>query len=406
MSAPQNPFLQSVIGREYGAEHYCWSVLDDLFAIWPHVMAAVAILLTILNTYLMGPPAYLTGSICALALQLLLRYVLYRAYVQRGPNASLDRWLANFWLAAASSGFLWGLCLSLLLVDASPEARVTILTVGCVMIQSASSRAYMAPLPALSQSALMLSMLLGMTVAQGDYLMVPIAAMFVLFQLAYLRRLISLRLGQMEADLERTQLLGQLERTNTELRNANERLARHALTDGLTGLPNRRHLDRSFAELLANANGSGLPFSIVLIDVDHFKRFNDTYGHLAGDACLTAVGKAMIESGVRATDVIARYGGEEFALLLPNTDARTARLVAERMRILIGTINLSELPGKPAAITASLGIASKKHDEVATEEGLLSLADAALYAAKAEGRDRVRHADDVVLQDRTGRRRA
>lgn len=394
MLVPFRYLLQSAVGREYGSDRYGWSMLDDLFDLWPHAMAAIAILLTALNTYLLGDPQYIVWCVAALAVQLVARAIAKLAYRGRGSTDTIDRWLRVFWFAAAGSGLLWGLSLSLLLIDATPDARVTILTVGCVMVQSASARAYMAPFPALSQSGLMLAMLLGVTVAQGDLLIVPICVLFVLFQIAYIRRLIKLRLAQMQAESEKNALLNQLEKTNSELKHANERLARHALTDGLTGLPNRRHFDRSLSDLLARATRRNEAFSLVLIDVDQFKRFNDTHGHLAGDGCLAAVGKAMAET-IRGTDVIARYGGEEFALLLPQTGAEEARALAENLRRAIAAVDLSHLPGSPAPVTASLGIASKAAAGTIGAEQLIAQADEALYAAKHEGRDCVRHADDL-----------
>lgn len=397
MSVPSHYLLQSAVGREYGSDRHGWLMLDDLFDMWPHVMAALAILLTALNTYLLGDPHYIGWCVLALAVQLAARAIAKLAYRRRDSADPLDRWLTVFWFAAAGSGLLWGLSLGLLLVDATTNARVTILTVGCVMVQSASARAYMAPLPALTQSGLMLAMLLGVTVAQGDLLIVPICVLFVLFQIAYIRRLIGLRLGQMQAENEKNVLLSQLEKTNSELKHANERLARHALTDGLTGLPNRRHFDRSLSEMLARAVRREQPFSLVLIDVDLFKRFNDTYGHLAGDGCLTAVGKAMAEA-IRAADLIARYGGEEFALLLPDTGKDAACALAGNLRSAIAAVDLSHLPGHPASVTASLGIATRQANEATSPEQLIARADEALYAAKHEGRDCVRHADDLPVQ--------
>ncbi len=394
MIVPFNYLFQSVIGREYGADRHAWAILDDMFELWPHVMAAIAILLTALNTYLMGDPAYLSWSLLALAIQLIGRTIAKIAYSRRDRADPLDRWLHIFWVAAAGSGLLWGLSLSLLLIDAPADARVTILTVGCVMVQSASARAYMAPIQALSQSGLMLALLLGVTVVQGDVLIAPISILFVLFQVAYIRRLIGLRLAQMQAESERNALLSQLERANSDLRNANERLARHALTDGLTGLPNRRHFDRGLADMLARAIRRRQPFALALIDVDLFKRFNDTHGHLAGDACLVAVARAMADT-IRPGDLIARYGGEEFALLLPDTTAEEALAVAERLRQAIAAIDLSHLPGSPAAISASLGVATRGAGDRTTGEELIARADAALYAAKNEGRNRVCHAADL-----------
>ncbi|MBO3760747.1 GGDEF domain-containing protein [Ciceribacter sp. L1K22] len=399
MPAKSNYILQSVIGREFGSERYCWSVLDDLFSIWPHLLAGAAIALVALQTAIIAEPAYLQWSMAALAIQLVGRFAVGYAYRHRSASSSeaLNRWLMVFWLVAGGSGALWGASLGLLLLDASSEATVTILVVGCILVQSASARAYMTPMPALTQAGLLLSTLLMISVAKGHLLMLPLTAIFVAFQLAYVSRLIGLRLSQMKAETEKDGLLGELELANRELSSANERLARHALTDGLTALPNRRHFDRSLPSLLDRANRLGLPFSIILVDVDHFKRFNDTHGHLAGDACLRAVATAMA-TRVDDSHVLARYGGEEFAVLLPDTDACKAQDVAERLRQAIAGLDLAAATGTATSISASFGVATKPARDAAKDETLLSEADEALYAAKGAGRNCVRHAGDLSRQ--------
>jgi diguanylate cyclase (GGDEF)-like protein len=161
-----------------------------------------------------------------------------------------------------------------------------------------------------------------------------------------------------------------------------EHLQRSALTDGLTGVANRRSFDTALEREVAVAARADASLAVVIIDLDHFKSLNDTYGHLAGDDVLRAVGAAL-RSCIRQGDVVARYGGEEFALVLPAATAADAVSVADRVRE-----SLRGIDG-PRAVTASLGIACRPGDGD-TGTGLLAAADTALYAAKEGGRDQAR----------------
>jgi diguanylate cyclase (GGDEF)-like protein len=157
-----------------------------------------------------------------------------------------------------------------------------------------------------------------------------------------------------------------------------------AAIDGLTGLPNRRSFDAALATEVERARRTGQPLSLILLDADHFKQVNDTYGHHAGDGVLQAIGRAL--ASARAADVAARYGGEEFAVLLPACSAADAVRVAQGLRAAI-----TGATGR-LAVTASAGVASLSAD-VGDERALLAAADAALYRAKASGRDRTVLAD-------------
>ena len=144
----------------------------------------------------------------------------------------------------------------------------------------------------------------------------------------------------------------QLERLHAELRRQNERLADLATSDGLTGLKNHRHFRDALEVGVSLANRQRAPFSLIMLDVDHFKEYNDAFGHPAGDDVLCDLARALRES-VRDHDLVARYGGEEFVLLLPMTDADSARIVGERIRSAIAARTWRFRP-----ITASLGIAT------------------------------------------------
>jgi diguanylate cyclase (GGDEF)-like protein len=174
-----------------------------------------------------------------------------------------------------------------------------------------------------------------------------------------------------------------------ELRSANAALLRLVDIDGLTGLANRRRLDQKLAEEVSRCARSKLPLSVVLLDIDHFKKFNDAHGHLGGDECLKQVARTL-ESGIlRPADLVARYGGEEFCLVLPDTDEAGALTVAERLRANVAA-SVMELAGDcTAMVTASFGVCSRVPAGPGDAEGFLSCADGALYTAKESGRNRV-----------------
>ncbi|MEJ2603019.1 MAG: DUF484 family protein [Gammaproteobacteria bacterium] len=171
------------------------------------------------------------------------------------------------------------------------------------------------------------------------------------------------------------------------------RLLRSGITDVLTGWHNRRYLRTRLREELARSRRESLPLTLLMIDIDHFKRVNDRHGHLAGDRALAEVAQ-RIESRVRASDVAARYGGEEFVLLLPNTPVAEGRHLAERLRLAVSAEPVSLPDGEAVTLTISVGVASaspsRDDDDLKTlADGLLARADVALYEAKSAGRDRV-----------------
>ena len=171
------------------------------------------------------------------------------------------------------------------------------------------------------------------------------------------------------------------------------RLLRSGFTDVLTGWNNRRYLTVRLSEELARARRDGSRLVCLMLDIDHFKRVNDNWGHAAGDQVLREIAQ-RVEGQVRASDVAARYGGEEFVVLLPNTDVAAAQLLAERMRTAISATPI-DLPNEESiTITASIGIADvhpapEAEDLKTVGDSLIARADVALYAAKAAGRDRV-----------------
>lgn len=188
--------------------------------------------------------------------------------------------------------------------------------------------------------------------------------------------------NQLAIAIHQAELYGQLAQANQEL----NRLAR---TDALTQLANRRWLDEYLRQEWYRLARLGHPLSVVLIDVDHFKAYNDTYGHAAGDQVLSAIARAIKTSVRRSTDLAARYGGEEFALVLPNTETAGALQVVETIR---QTLQKLALPHGAQAhqpfVTLSFGLATQTPTPTEPWEQLMHQADIALYAAKAKGRNR------------------
>ncbi len=183
-------------------------------------------------------------------------------------------------------------------------------------------------------------------------------------------------------------LTGQLEAKTRALEDANEHLARaietlHLIStqDGLTGVPNRRHFDDTLSREWRRAARSQRAISLLMIDIDYFKVFNDTHGHQAGDECLRVVARTLSESLHRAGDMVARYGGEEFVVLLPETEADSARAMAETLRARVAA---------NSSVTVSIGAATvvPPPDASGCEE-FVRVADTALYEAKRAGRNRV-----------------
>jgi diguanylate cyclase (GGDEF)-like protein len=182
------------------------------------------------------------------------------------------------------------------------------------------------------------------------------------------------------------QLQSRLETAESRLQeqaNEIETYISRSLTDPLTGLPNRREFDNRMEERMAAWKRRQEIFSLLIVDVDHFKKLNDQHGHLAGDQVLAAMGLAL-RAAIRREDAVARYGGEEFAILLPHTSLEQAAHVAQNVRDAVGQICVDH-NGQQLTVTASAGFATIQPDEQA--ELLIHRADAALYAAKGAGRN-------------------
>jgi diguanylate cyclase (GGDEF)-like protein len=188
------------------------------------------------------------------------------------------------------------------------------------------------------------------------------------------------------------EMISMLRQNQSELEKKNRKLERLSVTDGLTRLYNHRYFQKEIAREMRRSRRSGDPLSLILIDVDDFKKLNDRWGHATGDNALVALAKALRKNS-RNTDVLARYGGEEFALLTLNSSFESALKLAEKIRQAVASVEIP-IKGDPDAaplhITVSIGVAQFEGDE----NRFFTEADRALYVAKEQGKDRVAFAGD------------
>ncbi len=215
----------------------------------------------------------------------------------------------------------------------------------------------------------------GIEAGGDDYLMKPISEIVLQAKVNAMRRLVEMQRSLIEV--------------THKLNQANKELQLLSATDGLTGLSNRRMYDELSLREWRRCERAKKPFSLVMIDVDHFKLYNDHYGHQAGDECLKAVAAQMQRAAPRASDVVARYGGEEFVFALGDTDIDGAKWVANHVRQRIADLYMPHVVSALRHVSVSCGVASVIPSDKVSLEALLQSADYALYQAKEQGRNRV-----------------
>lgn len=217
----------------------------------------------------------------------------------------------------------------------------------------------------------------GIAAGGDDYVFKPVSEVVLTAKIRAMQRIIQMR----------TSLVVLARRLDT----ANRELRRLSSVDGLTGIANRRHFDESLEREWRRTNRTGSDLGLLLCDVDLFKRFNDRFGHQAGDDCLRLVARGLADTLDRGGDLAARYGGEEFAVILPDTSLGGAIFVAERLRQAVAALRIAHPDSPHGVVTLSIGAASIPASRDTPCQHLLRQADEALYRAKHAGRNRVQH---------------
>ena len=312
------------------------------------------------------------------------RFLVLRAFRNAAPRSASDHalWTKYFLAGACAAGVVWGLSGVLLFHPNSYPHQVVLVFVlggmmaGAVPLLSSVRHAYWCfaiPIVAPISIRLMLA---------GDRIHLVMGLMMAIFGLAMLAT--STQVHRLFRDTEklRRELFSSI-----EVEQALEYLVR---LDSLTGIPNRRLFEEELGKEWARATREHAPLSLIMADIDHFKEYNDHYGHPAGDLCLVEVAQAMHHALSRPGDVVARIGGEEFAFLLPQTDLNGAIAVAEQIREHVLALNLPHEASPVAGhVTLSFGVSSSELAFVSSPAGLIRTSDIALYEAKRCGRNRI-----------------
>jgi two-component system chemotaxis family response regulator WspR len=297
---------------------------------------------------------------------------------------SPEGWASRHAAGAFVTAMLWG-CIDLCVLVGfdDPLLQMFTLMVQAGWIASACMRAAASPVTVLGTALLaLIPTEIGVVLAHGGLvkMIIPIA----LLQLSALLRTGRSLGAQLVAMIDSEQRVAE----------ANARLTRLSATDGMTGIANRRAFDAALLAEWSRARREASDISLILLDVDHFKLYNDTYGHLDGDDCLRAIALLMTSALLRPADMVARFGGEEFVALLPGTGEQGARHVAERVREQVCQAALAHAETALGCVSVSIGVASIAPVQSDDPQSLIRLADAALYDAKRSGRNQVRCASE------------
>jgi diguanylate cyclase (GGDEF)-like protein len=288
-------------------------------------------------------------------------------------------------LTTGLSGLAWGLG-GLFVLHTSPITTVVIITAIQAMVMGGALTlgAFMPAFYAFAIPATLPMVVALLISKEGPNLVLAVySIIFLLLFITIARRFSNSLTRTLQLSIEKEALVKAL----TEAHDQQSVLAK---TDGLTGLANRRHFDEVLEKEMARLQRSGAPLSLLILDVDHFKAFNDSYGHIVGDECLKQIADIFQKHLHRPSDLAARYGGEEFAGIMPETERAGAILLAEQIRSEIVALNIKHSSSATAdCVTISIGVVTLNCAEIHSPKEAVEITDRQLYRAKSEGRNRV-----------------
>lgn len=315
-----------------------------------------------------------------------IRILLTRQCISRfKAHGYVPREALRYALTTGLSGIVWGLG-SLFVLDASPMAMVVSITMvqamvlgGALTLGAYPPSFYAFSLPAIFPLIIALCLQGGST----NIILATQSVVFLTLVFSISKRFNHSLRHVWKLTFEKEQLL-------QALTQANEHQKTLANTDGLTGIANRRRFDHVLSQELSRMSRMPSPLSLLILDVDHFKSYNDNYGHVAGDECLKQIARILSEQFGRASDTPARYGGEEFTVIMPHTDEKGALRQAQGIRHAMEQLHIAHAYSPVAPhITLSIGIVSLHTSDVREAKDLVAMADQCLYQAKSAGRNRI-----------------
>lgn len=323
----------------------------------------------------------------------------YRTYLRKAyftcgeEQRDASRWFKKLGISIFITGVLWGGFL-LYLASFAEGVSAAILMANLAFLLAVAVTAYAVSLPVfiMFSSPIVIPSVLFLMLSreQGNWLLAAVFLGWYLFMVSAARRFGEFAMRALGYEYENRELVGELEEQNRRAEVLAQELIVLSNTDSLTGLYNRRYFDERLRSEIARSQRSETPLSLILGDVDYFKIYNDTLGHIEGDKCLKRIAEILIDSVRDGTDIVARYGGEEFAIVLTSTGIHQAKVFAERLR---RAIFQSAMPHPRSSagpyVTLSMGISTLVENEQEVMEDLIERADRALYRAKECGRDQV-----------------
>lgn len=331
---------------------------------------------------------------CVMSAIFLAQYVMYVRFNRRHPQTvDYQRWHRIIMISAAVVGLGWSTGLTVMLNGAADQYHIFLIILLISLAAAGITLAIRTIIYCVFQLGVLLPAIIWLLLQDLTikFILGVFLIIFMLAMLLFAHQVSRALFNSFRLQLENQSLANSLKQTNARLHVLNEELTQMSATDSLTQVANRRYFDNRFVSEFSRASREGTALSIIMIDVDFFKDYNDELGHVAGDECLQKIAIAIRDSLKRPTDLVARYGGEEFIVLLPSTNVEGAKSLADEIRIQVIKLKLAHpVSSVSSYVTVSLGVTGGYPDKHITKEFLLKKADEALYHAKAAGRNNVK----------------